>query len=141
MASNEVKRLHDLFHLRKEPGLVSQFMVEEKFLENTIIEGALDKTEYNKKKKETGKASLHAMILIGAYQCSERYWFLLQNSHRGGYFKIVDGEYLASCHPTILFAFKHTDMSLKADLKVVAGEYIEAEFAMEECAVTLPGEG
>lgn len=134
----DTKSLYTAFRRLEEPGLVCGFMVDTKFTKNTVLEGCLDRDDYDSTvKKRNGKAYLHAMVLVGAYHSisDDRYWFLLQNTHKDQYFKLMDGEYLASCMPTIWFAHKHADMSLVGDLAVVEGEYSEtASFMeMEEC--------
>ena len=78
------------------------------------------------------------MVLIGAYHdkdkdCNDRYWFLLQNTHQNSYFKLVDGEYLASCDAAVYFAGCKVDMSLENYFNVVVGEYSEAGYELEEC--------
>ena len=88
--------------------------------------------------KDEGEARLHAMVLIGAYhdkdkEYNDRYWFLLQNTHQNSYFKLVDGEYLASCDATVYFAGPKVDMSLENNFNVVVGEYSEVEYELEEC--------
>ena len=70
------------------------------------------------------------------YQYDNRDWFVLQNSHQGGFFKVVDAEYFASCLAIVTYAGRKTDMSLQHKFKLEKGEYIEClevpEF-MEEC--------
>jgi len=78
------------------------------------------------------------MVLIGAYHDSkdDRYWFVLQNTHRDGLFELVDGEHLAPSDAKIIFACKDVDMSLKGNHEVSGGEYIETETELaeiEEC--------
>eukprot|EP00980_Cylindrotheca_fusiformis_P000946 scaffold251_cov88-Cylindrotheca_fusiformis.AAC.5 len=119
-------------------------MVGGEFYKKSILEGTLDEEGYEKIVKEReGKPNLHAMVLLGAYLSPDdgRYWFLLQNTHQNAYFKLIDGEYLASCNPTVYFAFKEIDMSLKGTYEVVTGEYIETAVEHEECMTVLPAEG
>ena len=96
----------------------------------------MDEEDYNKiVESRDGKPHLHAMVLIGAYHQADqdRYWFLLQNTHKNAYFKLVDGEYLASCCASLAFPIPGTDMSLKEDYNTVDGEYSEAAFDLDEC--------
>eukprot|EP00980_Cylindrotheca_fusiformis_P016289 scaffold4841_cov132-Cylindrotheca_fusiformis.AAC.2 len=140
----DIKIIYDLLIRHEEPGLVSNFMVGDEFYEKSILEGTLDEEGYEKIVKEReGKPNLHAMVLLGAYLSPDdgRYWFLLQNTHQNAYFKLIDGEYLASCEPTVYFANKKIDMSLKGTYEVVTGEYIETAVEHEECMPVLPAEG
>lgn len=126
----------------KEPGLVGSFKVGAEFADNAILEGTLDEQKYQQIVNEREKANVHAMILLGAYRSDDgRYWFVLQNTHKHRYFKLVDGEYLASCDATVYFAGKDIDMSLKGEPGVVIGEYFETAFDVEECMPYLPAEG
>jgi len=63
------------------------------------------------------KGSLHSMVLIGAYHDSEydRFWFVLQNSHIDGYFKLVDGEQFG-------LRLRHSRFSLEHCRHVVEGQ-------------------
>jgi len=138
------KFIYESFVKTKEPFLVCCFKVDGHFSKRTVLEGTLDKDSYNEiLEKRGGKAQLHAMIMIGAYHSHDdgRYWFVLQNSHKDDYFKLVDGEYLASCSATIRWADESADMSLKGSYDTVVGEYVEAAFDMEECYPTDPAEG
>lgn len=56
-------------------------------------------------------------------------------------FKLVDGEYLATCGATVGFAGKGINMSLKGDYDVAFGEYSEVAFDMEECMAKNLAEG
>jgi hypothetical protein len=83
------------------------------------------------------------MVLIGAYHDvdQDRFWFLVQNTDLNVYFKLVDGEHLASSWAQISFANKNIDMALKGDYAVADGEYSETALDVEECAAVMEGEG
>jgi hypothetical protein len=135
-AHNQViQNLVGWFRSVKKPGLVSEFKIENKFLQNVVLEKCLDESAYETYKMERNgeKERLRAMVLIGVYEYDRRYWFVLQNSHIGDFFKVVDAEYLASCGGHVSFALAKTDMSLKGNYHLVDGEYIEAASRMEEC--------
>ena len=72
---------------------------------------------------------------------NDRYWFLLQNTHEDQYFKLVTGEYLASCNANISFARAPVDMSLKDTFNFVDGEYSEAAAVLEESMPRIEAEG
>ena len=131
----DLELLYQRFVKRQEPGLVSSFRVGAEFSESAILQGPIDEVRYQEKVNKKGKEPIHAMILIGAYHNSEddRFWFLLQNTHKDDYFKLVDGEHLASSNATIYFAHRNIDMSLKGDYKTAVGEYSETALDMEEC--------
>ena len=81
------------------------------------------------------------MVLIGAHKDENtgRVWFLLQNFWRGGYFRLVSAEYLASCGAIISFVLLDADVSLtKGDYTTVDAEYAETDIPFEECAPPLP---
>eukprot|EP00980_Cylindrotheca_fusiformis_P010730 scaffold2410_cov116-Cylindrotheca_fusiformis.AAC.2 len=140
----DIELLYERLIRHEEPGLVSNFMVGDEFCKKSILEGTLDEEGYEKIVRERkGKPNLHAMVLLGAYLSPDdgRYWFLLQNTHENAYFKLVDGEYLASCEPTVYFARQKCDMSLKGTDEVVMGEYIETAVEHEECMTVAPAEG
>ncbi|KAL3921435.1 MAG: hypothetical protein SGILL_002748 [Bacillariaceae sp.] len=144
MHSEDILRLVNHFRKHKEPGLVSEFKIEDRFFENVVIDGHLDETKYEEYKTASNddKERLHAMVLVGIYTYDGRHWFVLQNSHQDGFFKVVDAEYLASCCAIVSFAHKKVDMSLKKDFKIVEGEYVEAECGMMgECAEEAHAEG
>jgi hypothetical protein len=131
-----VEEIYEMFVDGQEPGLVSSFRVGGEFSESAILQGPIDEVRYQQKVDgNNGRASIHAMVLIGAYRSSEdgRFWFLLQNTHKDDYFKLVDGEHLASSNTTICFADLKIDMSLKGDHGTAVGEYFETALDMEEC--------
>ena len=164
----DIETIYDHFVKFKEPGLVSCFKVGAEFSQNSVLEGTLNEIEYKKIVDAKGKANIHSMVLIGAYKDkypaddnvdagvwsraftwsskkeddNDRYWFLLQNTHADQYFKLVTGEYLASCKASISFArAPHgRDMSLKETFNVVDGEYSEAA-VLEESMPRIEAEG
>ena len=121
----DIKFIYDTFHTANEPGLVSEFKVAPEFFVNRILDGSIDEEGYKEACEEKRKErnlrpgvkveNLHSMVMIGAYHATEKgkYWFLLQNTHREGYFKILSGEYLASCEVKIHFLSPKSDVSLK----------------------------
>jgi hypothetical protein len=141
---DDINLIYKRFVKIQEPGLVSNFRVGVEFFQSAILQGAIDEDEYkNIVAGRGGKASLHSMILVGAYHNSEddRFWFLLQNTHKNNYFKLVDGEHLASSCASIFFANSGTDMSLKGNYGIAVGEYSETALDMEECMGDKEGEG
>ncbi|KAL3913632.1 MAG: hypothetical protein SGARI_000560 [Bacillariaceae sp.] len=126
---------------QKTPGLVSLFKIGDEFLNNSILEGPFNTAAWEIKRDKKERGIFHAMVLIGCYKCNDRYWFVLQNTHKGDYFKIVDSEYFASNQAKLYFAYKSADMSLKSNYKIVEGDFIEAAAAMEECMPPVIGEG
>ena len=130
------------------PALVSALKVGREFMNgnasgNHVLEGAIDLELY-----EEFVAGLegdkddnwHAMVMIGAYKCQDeadadkdKYWFVLQNTHKDAYFKLVDSVHLASCGAKVFFAGPGTDMSLKPAAVVTEGEYIESSVDLDEC--------
>jgi hypothetical protein len=140
----DLDSIYKRFVKRQEPGLVSNFRVGGEFSQSAILQGPIDEDKYKKiVAGRGGKASIHSMILVGAYHNSEddRFWFLLQNTHKNDYFKLVDGEHLASSYASIFFANSGTDMSLKGDYRIAVGEYSETALDMEECMGDKEGEG
>lgn len=119
--------LHEIFG-KRGPGLVSQFKIGREFLEDDpILEGPLDQDLYKEVVaglEDRKEHNLHAMVMIGAYRDADedRYWFVLQNTHKNAYFKLVDSVHLASCGATVYFPNPKTDMSLKGDIIVTEGD-------------------
>jgi len=141
---NDIERLYEHYQETQEPGLVYGYRVDDTIFKNDVLEGPMDMAKYQQKVIDNnGKGSLHAMVLIGAYPDPEdgRFWFVLQNSHVNGYFKLVDGEHLASCRATVAFPFESTDLTLKDKYDISYGEYIETETELEECMVECVEEG
>jgi hypothetical protein len=61
-------------------------------------------------------------------------WFLLQNTWKNKYFRVVSAEYMASCKATISFVHKGVSVALVEKLHVVDSWYAETNCEMEECA-------
>ena len=123
----------------QEPALVSCFRIEGNFhkqnvfdyevAENTLLEYAQSKG------KKEGEYVEHSMVCVGAFKDSaSKAWFLLQNFWKGGFFKLVSSEYLASCRPTLGWVARNDSVALVDSFSTVDAPYAETTVHLEECA-------
>ena len=123
----------------QEPALVSRFRIEGNFHKQNVFDYEVDDStllEYAKSKgKEEGTYVEHSMVCIGAFKDSSgKAWFLLQNFWKGGFFKLVASEYLASCCPTLGWVGKCDSVALVDSFTTVNAPYAETTVHLEECA-------
>jgi hypothetical protein len=124
----------------QEPALVSCFRIEGNFhkqnvfdyevAENTLLEYAQSKG------KKEGEYVQHSMVCVGAFKdhSASKAWFLLQNFWKGGFFKLVSSEYLASCSPTLGWVSTNHSVALVDSFSTVDAPYAETTVHLEECA-------
>jgi hypothetical protein len=123
----------------REPGLVSDFLIESAFVDerNSVFDYEVEKAEFSSyaRSKNRDVPVKHSMVLIGAHREKEtgKVWFLLQNFWRDKYFRLVSAEYLASCKAKISFVADDEDVSLKGSHKTVDAMYVETDLEVEEC--------
>lgn len=132
--------VYDQFILQNEPALVANFRVEKAFHTGKVFDYEVEYQEfvqYSKSKgKTSGRPSLHALVLIGAHRevVSGKIWFLLQNTWKDNYFKLVSAEYLASCRAEICFVTPGKSVALVNNLPFLDDDYAETELETpEEC--------
>ena len=132
--------VYDRFTRQNEPALVANFRVEKAFHTGKVFDYEVEDQEFVQysisKTIPSNKPSLHALVLIGAHRevVSGKIWFLLQNTWKDNYFKLVSAEYLASCRAEICFVSPGASVALVKDLPFLDDDYAETELETpEEC--------
>ena len=92
--------------------------------------------EYAQSKwKKEGEYVEHSMECVGAFKDSaSKAWFVLQNFWKGGFFKLVSSEYLASCSPTLGWVCRNDSVALVDRYSTIDALYAETTVHLEECA-------